>query len=517
MYDFEKCVKISAMRVDVMPFHVNKALRIIYVLEGEVELTWVAGKQNLSKGEIEIINILEPIAISSISADNIVLFYEIDMEFAKRYADEIDAITYNCNGTNFFQSADKLKEQFNIKEKLIHLYEIYTAHNLQYKLPSEVMSLMFLINDEFNDIRNLLEANSNSDIQVQRFLRINRYLIDNTERKIHLSDIAQNEYLSPHYISKEFRRLFEKNFQTILDYYRMKNALRLLIITDDSVSKIAEKCGFSAMRYFNEKFKSFMGCTPNDFRKKQKNTSPYGKIYQISSSSVNKAVEDIAIMLVGEQRKAYTIQISNKSLPSVDNKILFENFLYIKQKSESILKHSEEPIKRICEITESSPFSKPDLFVKELLRNVNFKDWWEENIPNNDLFVREETLFRIAPLILQMEGEPIQYSENYLVMRSENKLTILIFNSDKQEKKYMLFLNNISVQKVMMKEHLMRINFELREFLETASFDIFKKIVLPITLCETITNDNACKELKVKGESVSLITCILMDDIGVES
>lgn len=58
-----------------------------------------------------------------------------------------------------------------------------------------------------------------------------------------------------------------------LDYLtrlRLRQAKRLLAESDASVQEIAKACGFQSPRYFASKFSKVAGCSPSDYRKKQR-------------------------------------------------------------------------------------------------------------------------------------------------------------------------------------------------------------------------------------------------------
>ena len=69
-----------------------------------------------------------------------------------------------------------------------------------------------------------------------------------------------------------FHRLYQAAFgvtnrQDIIES-RMLQAAELLRNTDDSISKIAEACGYESDAYFMRQFKKHQGCTPTEFRRR---------------------------------------------------------------------------------------------------------------------------------------------------------------------------------------------------------------------------------------------------------
>lgn len=69
-----------------------------------------------------------------------------------------------------------------------------------------------------------------------------------------------------------FRRMFAIVYRTsplkFINSLRLHNAKKLLNYTREPISDIAEKCGFSSAYYFIRVFKSNVGITPGEYRKK---------------------------------------------------------------------------------------------------------------------------------------------------------------------------------------------------------------------------------------------------------
>ena len=69
---------------------------------------------------------------------------------------------------------------------------------------------------------------------------------------------------------KIFRRITGDTFHNVLNRYRITMACNLLDKTNYSVEQIATEVGFSEIKTLCRVFKSFMGMTTGEYRKKNK-------------------------------------------------------------------------------------------------------------------------------------------------------------------------------------------------------------------------------------------------------
>ena len=95
---------------------------------------------------------------------------------------------------------------------------------------------------------------------------IKEYIKRNLTKKISLSDIAWHLHCSTVTLTQSFKGEFGI---TIVDYItkkRMELARRLLLSTDEPVSKIAESVGFADSEYFSRLFKKHHGAPPTVWR-----------------------------------------------------------------------------------------------------------------------------------------------------------------------------------------------------------------------------------------------------------
>ena len=81
------------------------------------------------------------------------------------------------------------------------------------------------------------------------------------------ADIARAADYSPNYLSRKFREAAGIGVHEYLLFIRLRHAALELLATDDSVTEIALRCGFSDGNYFKDAFKKKYGITPRAYRK----------------------------------------------------------------------------------------------------------------------------------------------------------------------------------------------------------------------------------------------------------
>lgn len=93
------------------------------------------------------------------------------------------------------------------------------------------------------------------------------HLDANFTQVVSLETLAQQAELSPSALSRSFK---QKTGITPTEYavhLRMERARHLLTFTADTVTAIAQQCGYCNVHYFCTVFKKECGCTPSAFRR----------------------------------------------------------------------------------------------------------------------------------------------------------------------------------------------------------------------------------------------------------
>lgn len=93
------------------------------------------------------------------------------------------------------------------------------------------------------------------------------YIEDHYGERITIEDAADMCYYSNSHFMKYFKQYMGMPFTEYLNDYRMIQAGRLLLATDEPVTSVAQKCGFDNISYFNRLFKKKYGQAPGMYRK----------------------------------------------------------------------------------------------------------------------------------------------------------------------------------------------------------------------------------------------------------
>ena len=127
-----------------------------------------------------------------------------------------------------------------------------------------------------NQILILLLRNSTETAKPEKQSRITsiiHYLHENYTSPITLNDLAEQFYLSPYYLCREFKKYTNSTIVQYINSLRVGHAQRLFVETDKSVTEISKIVGFSNVTHFNRVYRSVTGLSPSKSRKQAKERS----------------------------------------------------------------------------------------------------------------------------------------------------------------------------------------------------------------------------------------------------
>lgn len=99
------------------------------------------------------------------------------------------------------------------------------------------------------------------------FKEIEKYVIQNIDKDISLTRLAEEFYYNPSYLSRLFKQELNKNYSVFTSEIRINYSKQLLLNQDMKIGDIAEKVGYKSYKQFKENFKKVTGMTPTEFKK----------------------------------------------------------------------------------------------------------------------------------------------------------------------------------------------------------------------------------------------------------
>ena len=264
-------IQISVQRVICYPFdYLPNELRIIWVLEGSLQVKFVSGIIELHAGDAEIVNINTPVGLQA-SGENLVAVLSIDSEFAKKHFNAIDKMSLNCNLNYIFPRTLSERERTDFSNLLSDIATLYfSGKATQDGLVEKSRTLLRYLIEHFNSVADMLQDMPNAEFHFSRFKNINEFIQDNLSEKLTLSSVASREFISTQYLANEFKKRYGVPFNEMLNYYRVIHSVQLLLSTELSITEICNRCGFSATRYYYKYFKKYLLITPHEFRRNNK-------------------------------------------------------------------------------------------------------------------------------------------------------------------------------------------------------------------------------------------------------
>lgn len=102
-----------------------------------------------------------------------------------------------------------------------------------------------------------------------RIRRAVAFIGDRLGEKLRVDDVAEAVGLSPSRLAHLFREEMGETLQGHIEARRMQLAVDLLRQTSFPIKRIAASAGFDSQFYFSQRFRRFMGLSPQQFRQRQ--------------------------------------------------------------------------------------------------------------------------------------------------------------------------------------------------------------------------------------------------------
>ncbi|MBO7197070.1 MAG: helix-turn-helix domain-containing protein [Clostridia bacterium] len=241
--------------------------RVIYIVSGE--LTAVVGGEklgHLAPGNLLYIPAGVPYKLKSKYLRAVVVTFDPYDDYTEQterllpvaLADYNEALCHKKGIEGPLGKHILLPDMEAERDLFLRISNIFTSAEGHYRAQISAMFKLVLLK--------IIEASDENSLPTHMVEELDNYIRANVSDEISNTEIGAIFGYHPFYVS---RMLKERKGMTLRQYiiaYRLKNAKRMLELSDKSAAEIAEECGFTDASYFAKTFKSAFGITPKEYR-----------------------------------------------------------------------------------------------------------------------------------------------------------------------------------------------------------------------------------------------------------
>jgi AraC-like DNA-binding protein len=233
--------------------HWHENIEILYVVEGAITVLSDASSMTAMKDEIIIINSNNVHHIQTLKDISKYYCLIIDRKFCEEFGLYTEEIVFQR------LIKDKLViDKFNcLKDEFISQNAFYKA-----EIKSQVIDLVVCLYRNYT-LSESLFSNKLETNKIEIIKKAIRYIQDNYDKNISISDIAEETGVSKFYFCRIFKEITGNTTVCFINILRCNNAKKLLQSGKHSVEEAALICGFDNLSYFSKTYKKHMGCLPS--------------------------------------------------------------------------------------------------------------------------------------------------------------------------------------------------------------------------------------------------------------
>ncbi|MCK5129604.1 MAG: helix-turn-helix transcriptional regulator [Clostridiales bacterium] len=259
--------------------HWHNYIELLYLEEGSVNIFLNGKLYQAHKEDLVIINSKEAHQIETIDKDTryIVIQFDPDMLHMSSTAFTLKYIlpfsgpdkTY----PRLFKKEDIYKTE--IKLRIQHIYDEMLNEEYAYEFAIQANIIMLFLDIVRSWHQNGIDIQNDTFIKDKDLVWINKamtFIEDHYYENITAKETAKICLMSYNYFTTRFKQLLGRSFSCYLNYIRLRQAEYHLMSSDKSVTDIAYECGFSSTSYFISMFAKHKSVTPQNYRKRIKNT-----------------------------------------------------------------------------------------------------------------------------------------------------------------------------------------------------------------------------------------------------
>lgn len=250
------------------PTHWHRAIEIIYMLEGSLEVTVESETTIIHGGDCVLINANIPHS-TKCTTPNTAILLQIPLDFVELYIPNVQQLLFllDCRVKNPIQRTKV--EMLKTTLEQMQIVNDIRPEGFLLRFNSLLFELLFQLYHNFS-VKVFESDLSRKKKDLDRLNAVLAYTAKHYARAIPLEEIAQVSFLQPGYFCRFFKKRMGVTFLEYQNEYRLSFIYRDLLSTNDPVHKILERHGFTNYKLFRRVFFEHFGDTPTKIRQKNR-------------------------------------------------------------------------------------------------------------------------------------------------------------------------------------------------------------------------------------------------------
>ncbi|MFK7694337.1 helix-turn-helix domain-containing protein [Paenibacillus sp. HJGM_3] len=268
------CIKVMEFKVVEKEqqlhsrWHYHKEIEFVLVREGRHEIHTVNRVYRLYPGDVVAVGSSQLHLGHKVGDEDmrcVVLHFDLQPYFdpaMMMYYRHFTEIYHPLEALNYiFLENEPVKQE--VARIILAILEEISEKPKGYEIAASMHIKHLLLTLLRGDRKGLLQGHEGVDAAVMK--RIIDYVDEHLAEKIRMEDVSRLVGMSYTYFSKYFKKGIGDSFTDYVNLRRIRNAERLLVTSDRSVTDIAAEVGIHNMAHFYELFKRHNGCTPKEY------------------------------------------------------------------------------------------------------------------------------------------------------------------------------------------------------------------------------------------------------------
>lgn len=247
-----------------IPTHWHRAIEIIYMLEGSLEVTVEQTVRRISSGQCILIN-ASVMHSTKCTSPNTAIVLQIPMDFMEIYIPNVGQLLFlweDPAGDPIRQTKLEMLKKTLSQMQVVH--EI-RPEGFLLRFNSLLFELMFQLCHNFSVSVFQTDFNKRNRERA-RLDPVLKYTAQNYNRPISIAEIAEVAIQQPGYFCRFFKKCMGVTFLEYQNELRLSHIYQDLMTTRDPIHMILERHGFTNYKLFRRMFYEHFGDTPSRVR-----------------------------------------------------------------------------------------------------------------------------------------------------------------------------------------------------------------------------------------------------------